>query len=135
MLVLAAQGNGWLQEFAQNPNSGMDYDSMSKEFAQFHFRLQTTVFLSYICGIVGMVFSIQLLRRAGSKWINASMLLGSGALLILLWAGLISSVPAGTMAIIPAILIFAGGLLACRVKKTKGHPAQQTDTETNLEGK
>jgi hypothetical protein len=128
MLILASIGNGWLHEFAQNPESGMDYDSMPKEFAQFHFRLQTTVFLSFISGIIGIVFSIQLLRQAGSKWINALLLFGSGALLLAMWGGLVSRVAGGVSVIVPAFLFLASGLLAGMVKKI-GEDTQQTETE------
>ena len=113
LLVLGAIGNGWLLEM-RHTGMVMDYDSMPQEIGDFHFPLQLAVFFSLICGLMGLVFSVLLLRGKGSWWMNASLILVAGAVPLVIWSLLCLRVP-GTV-LLPPILLFTGGLMTMAVE-------------------
>lgn len=113
MLVLGTIGNRWLIELRES-GVVMDYDSMPQEIGDRHFPLQTTVFISLICGLVGLVFSILFLRGRGARRVNASLILAAGAVPLVLWSLLCSRV-SGAVLLSP-ILLVTGGLMAMAVE-------------------
>ncbi len=110
LLVLGSIGNEWLLGLKHNSGIAMDYDTMPHEFEDYHLLLQVTVFCSLMCGLVGLIFSIQLFRGKGDKWTNASLISIAGAVPLVLWSLLYSRVPG--VAILPPVLLLAGGLFA-----------------------
>jgi hypothetical protein len=114
LLVLGTIGNQWLLEVKHNSDIAMDYDTMPAEFQQFHFLLQMAVFLSFICGVAGCVFSVQLRWHKDSKRTTAALIGIAGGLPLVLWGSLVGEVSGAVL--VPPILLLVGGLMAIAIE-------------------
>lgn len=113
LLVLGAVGNQWLIEMRQT-GIVMDYDSMAQELEDRHFPLQAAVFLSLICGLAGLVFSLLLLRGQGARRTYAALILVAGLTPLVLWSLLCLQVSG--LVLLPPILLVTGGLMNLAVE-------------------